>query len=260
LISEVFKQFEVPSEEHSNHRLRAYNVQNRIMKETYTGCETQTIEELRIIPFKTLILEQKLANQEFEEFDPNLILLKINVWRPNLQALTEDIIKPSQLSVQKDLLMSEFLSLIQAKFSLENPIVMKRNPMLNQRQLEVLSASEAHGKSLTQLRINEGVNLFVESASTDSKWEHEFELDQNRLQVKFNLPSDKVLEVQYGEYIIVDRRESVLDLKLRIASILGLDISRLVFKRGGTHGVELANDEHSLKQAQFYNMICVFVA
>ena len=78
--------------------------------------------------------------------------------------------------------------------------------------------------------------------------------------MKFNLPSDKVFEVQYGEYIIVDRRESVLDLKLRIASILGLDISRLVFKRGGTHGVELANDEQSLKQAQFYNMICVFVA
>ena len=33
-----------------------------------------------------------------------------------------------------------------------------------------------------------------------------------------------------------------------------------MFKRGGTHGVELTNDEHSLKQAQFYNMICVFVA
>ena len=133
------------------------------MKETYTGYEHLTIEELRIIPFKTLILEQKLSDQDFKEFDPNLILLKINVWRPNIEALTEDILQPCQLPVKKDLLMSEFSALLSDKFSMENPIVMKRNPMLNQKQLEVLSSPEAHGKSLTQLRINEGVNLFIET-------------------------------------------------------------------------------------------------
>jgi hypothetical protein len=60
--------------------------------------------------------------------------------------------------------------------------------------------------------------------------------------------------------LIVDRRLSVLDLKVQIAERLSANLNELVFKRGGTHGSELIEDEHSLKQAQFYNMICVFVA
>ena len=70
---------------------------------------------------------------------------------------------------------------------------MKRNPMLNQRQLEILPAE----KSLSKLRVNEGVNLFVEEFlvhpdnSFVSKWEQEFEIDQNRIQVKFNKVSEQ---------------------------------------------------------------------
>jgi hypothetical protein len=50
------------------------------------------------------------------------MVLKINVWRSGLESLAE-----------KDLPMTEFLRILSQKFSLENPIAMKRNPMLNQR-------------------------------------------------------------------------------------------------------------------------------
>lgn len=94
----------------------------------------------------------------------------------------------------------------------EDVIVMKRNPMLNTRHLELLS--DAPTQKLSQLRINEGVNLFAESSqekhpqgaagigdmadfktadgtdiSSLCKWEIEFELDQNRFHIKFNAPS-----------------------------------------------------------------------
>jgi hypothetical protein len=59
------------------------------------------------------------------------MILKINIWRSGLESLAEDILKPKHISVSKDLPMVEFLSLLREKFSLENPIVMKRNPMLN---------------------------------------------------------------------------------------------------------------------------------
>ena len=49
--------------------------------------------------------------------------------------------------------------------------------MLNQKQLELLNCD----KSLSQLRVNEGLNLFVESKTQFLHWEKEFELDQNRL-------------------------------------------------------------------------------
>lgn len=33
----------------------------------------------------------------------------------------------------------------------------------------------------------------------------------------------------------------------------------LVFKRGGAYGAELIEDESTLKQAQLYNMICLYI-
>lgn len=96
---------------------------------------------------------------------------------------------------------------------------MKRNPMLNQRQLEKLSPE----KSLIQLRVNEGVNLFVEENPNElvSKWEKEFESDLNRLQVKFNQISEgNSSDLAYKEFIIVDRRITVIDLKILIAQKL----------------------------------------
>jgi hypothetical protein len=104
--------------------------------------------------------------------------------------------------------------------------------------------------------------LFVEENPKDqpSKWEKEFELDQNRLQVKFNQVCEStVSEIAYKEFIIVDRRITVIELKLLIAQRLDKQVNMLVFKRGGTHGAELVEDDQTLKQAQFYNMICLYI-
>jgi len=69
---------------------------------------------------------------------------------------------------------------------------------------------------LNVLRVNEGVNLFIETQTDTNKWEQEFELDQNRFTVKYNKP-EAGEEVVYKELLTVDRRMSVLDLKVKIA-------------------------------------------
>jgi hypothetical protein len=61
LIQMCFAQFKIAEDEHANYRLRAYNVHNRIMMETYSGLESASLEELRIYPMKTLLLEMKDA-------------------------------------------------------------------------------------------------------------------------------------------------------------------------------------------------------
>ena len=63
----------------------------------------------------------------------------------------------------------------------------------------------------------------------------------------------------YSNYLVVDRRISVLDLKKKIANYFNLSLDTLVFRRGGSHGMELIEDDYSLKQAQFYNMICLYL-
>ena len=57
----------------------------------------------------------------------------------------------------------------------------------------------------------------------------------------------------------MDRRICILDLKLKIAEIFKKDLDQIVFRRGGYNGMELVEDELSLKQAQFYNNICLFL-
>ena len=63
----------------------------------------------------------------------------------------------------------------------------------------------------------------------------------------------------YKQFIIVDRRIRVLDLKIKISQKLDIGLDKLVFRRGGSHGVELLEDDDSLKQAQFYNHICLYL-
>jgi hypothetical protein len=53
----------------------------------------------------------------------------------------------------------------------------------------------------------------------------------------------------YSNYLVVDRRTSVLDLKIRISEVFSIPLSELVFRRGGSHGTELIEDELTLKQA-----------
>ena len=49
------------------------------------------------------------------------------------------------------------------------------------------------------------------------------------------------------------------ELKIKISDKVGVGLDQLVFKRGGNHGVELLEDDDSLKQAQFYNHICLYL-
>lgn len=63
----------------------------------------------------------------------------------------------------------------------------------------------------------------------------------------------------YKNFIIVDRRLTVRELKAKISAIVGIGLHELVFRRGGSHGVELLEDDDTLKQAQFYNHIGIFL-
>jgi len=265
---------------------------HKIMLDTYTRKEHETLEVLRIYPMKTLALEEKQTHESFEEYDPDSMVLKLNMWRTELSSLIEEVLQPVHINVKKDMLMSDFLDLLGRHFNISpaNLLVQKRNPMLNSaKNMELVS--EKPSEALKKLRINEGVNLFIEDATvlypreqdptlgeaSDelTKWEREFELASNRFSIKFNDPftqneaettaltAGQIHETQskiYANVIVVDRRISVLDLKIKIVSFFDdFPLNELIFRRGGAHGQELVEDDLTLKQAQFYNMVCLYL-
>lgn len=106
-------------ERRENLRLRAFNIANNIMQDTYTGREAESFFTLKIYPLKTLVLEEKQSGEEFEEYDPTQMFIKVNLWRPGLVTLAEAELKPKQLKVAKDMQLSDFLALLGQKFHIE---------------------------------------------------------------------------------------------------------------------------------------------
>ena len=139
------------------------------MLDTYLGRENETLSELKIYPMKTLSFEEKLQSETFEDYDPNAMLIKVNFWRGGLEALTDEVLLPVEIKVRKDMSMGDFLqrlaeenkSITKEEWVASDILVLKRNPLLNTSHLEVLSGNS--DKLLSQLRINEGVNIFVEN-------------------------------------------------------------------------------------------------
>jgi len=95
-----------------NFRLRIFNVQHKIMLDTFTDREKQTLRALKIYPMRTLALEEKLSDEIFEDYDPDSMQIKVNFWRDGLESLTEEVLKPIELKVSKQLSMVDLINLM----------------------------------------------------------------------------------------------------------------------------------------------------
>jgi hypothetical protein len=111
LLDEVLRVFEIKDKK-ENCRLRSYNVPNQIMQETYTGNEFMRLNKLRIYPQKSLVLEIKKEGEVFEEYDPNRVQVKINLWEPNIIVIDEIALKPNKIIARKDEKLAELIELI----------------------------------------------------------------------------------------------------------------------------------------------------
>jgi len=79
------------------------------MQDTYMGGENQSFEENKIYPHKTLALEVKPPGTNFEDYDPNRINLKINLWNPKIVAFSEESLQPSILTISKDAPLNDLI-------------------------------------------------------------------------------------------------------------------------------------------------------
>lgn len=283
LLLQAMKEFDIEHLGVENCRLRAYNIVNKVMQETYTNKENQTFEELSIFPLKTLAMETKKPDESFEELDPNQITLKANIWKWGLTILDEDNLKPTRIKISKEETMEQLIEKLSkiSEIPVDNLRVFKRRAIGQGKNVEELSIPKNNSRKLKIIRINDGLNLFIENGSFDhpdvdkynflskemvkNKWETEFELDRNRFVIQFNIPAedslndDKIkdkpdVKIDYCKKVIMDKRMTVLDLKAEISKQLGIGLDELIFKRN-IHGTEIKEDDLTLKQASLYNMI-----
>jgi hypothetical protein len=147
--------------------------------------------------------------------------------------------KAVRIRVPRGMPMGDFKQYIEKKFGFQDAVIMKRTPLVQERDVEILTEMNST-KGLNELRVNEGVNLYVEEKMTEdefnkkkfhfqTRWENEFDVEKNSFNIRFN----KIQEVQpdasknavdtpapettkeniYTESIVIDKRSIVEDLK-----------------------------------------------
>ena len=188
------------------------------------------MEALVINPYNSLAFEWKQSEQDaFEEWNPNNMIVKLNFWREDIEYLSEDVLLPVRYKVTKDTKVKDFEAALSAEFKVpeESLIIMKRNALFHMASVEQINEPKNKEKTLSQVRVNEGVNLFLENKDEEyksstlqqfvasemttisqTKWELEFELDRNRFTIKYNTP----IQQNENEAVTVSRNDPSLQM------------------------------------------------
>ena len=75
-------------------------------------------------------------------YDPNMMIVKLNIWRPSIEFLSEDVLKPIRYKVKKNIKVVDFVKELNAqyfKIPIENIRIMKRNALFHMAEVEIIN-------------------------------------------------------------------------------------------------------------------------
>ena len=62
-----------------------------------------------------MLLETKASHEVFEEYDAHLMLIKLCVWRDDIETLDEGYLKPFKIFIRDDKTVSQLMDVISQK-------------------------------------------------------------------------------------------------------------------------------------------------
>ena len=86
-----------------------------------------------------------------------MMIVKLNIWRPSIEFLSEDVLKPIRYKVRKNIKVLDFVEEINSlyfKIPIENIRVMKRNALFHMAEVEVINQEKNLDRTLMQIRVN----------------------------------------------------------------------------------------------------------
>ena len=272
LLQMVLRDFTIEHVSRSDVRLRSYLPQSDSYLESYDGKEELTLEELKLTSYKSLALEQKDPGDVFQPYDPQAVFVKVVLWDDEKSAseaftLNEKSSSPKRIQINKNARIEELMTRIQTLTGIEKQkqVLLRRTYMTASSQLDVLSQPANLRKTLGDLRITESSLIYLEEGVEGAKqfhWAREFELEQNRIYIKFNSPEDPPAYSPFDlkRRVIIDSRSSLRALKEAIARELGLPGDSFVIRRGYSKASpEIKDLDMKLTFANMMNGTGVFV-
>ena len=251
LLDKAIAEYKLSHIDRKNIRLRGFQPNTESFLETYTGRENKTLEELKLFSHKILGIEIKKDDEVFEEFDADRVAYKVALWRPNIPTLEEADLGMTKVWINKDANFGEFVMTVSSQLGipLERLQLCRKAFSHGISQPDILTLQENFSKSFTELRLFESTLIFAEEIDENvkgikSKWTEEFEKDTYRCKIRFNNPAKDVkneVGIEYDQYVFIDSRQTLQELKNLICKTLNLDPSEVLIKKGGKMGAEIKN-------------------
>ena len=271
LKAAAIAEFQITDIAPQNLRLRGYSPYQDIYQETYTGRDQLTLDALNIYNYKNMILEAKKQEEDFEEYLVTGMSLKVSVWDDAISTmenmtLAQKTVSAKRVQMPREASLQQLLEKIERLTGLPRAdlSIMKRNYSSGPSNVEVISNTTDTHRSLSSLKIYDGMTLYVEPLveGRATKWEEELDRELYRYVIKFNHPDDTPSYWSQNDYknsAIIDSRENVNSLKELIGKLIKMDTGKFILKRGGKQGAEIKELELKISQSSLYNGGLIYV-
>jgi ubiquitin carboxyl-terminal hydrolase 47 len=263
LKQEAIKKFEVNDFEEKNIRLRAYLQYYDILQDIYD--EQKTIDELNFFNYKILALETKLDDEEWSDYDPNDMIIRVNLWNDSLllsnSILEEKTDNPFKIAVKKQSTILDMMKAFEEKFEIpiDKQRIFKKCYIGISTYCENVNNQYNLQKVLQNTGIYDGSVVYLEEADEDhikSKWQSLFDQESKRCIIKFNNPTHKLTENRFIEFncsVSLDYDSTLGTLRDLISKKIGIPSDQFIMKRAGNTALEFKDMQAKLMQANLNN-------
>ncbi|OMJ74395.1 hypothetical protein SteCoe_26692 [Stentor coeruleus] len=267
LTALAMKKFEI--NENENIRLRGYMQYYDLLQEVYD--DNKLISDLGFFNYKILAVETKKIDEEWPPYDPNEIIVKVNVWTSEIQdpglTIEEKTSNPKKIGVNKKGTVADMQKKFEEKLNIpaEKQKIFKKSYTGMSTFCEQVNNSFNLEKILATAGIYDGSTLFIEESDntlTKSRWQQQFDIESKRCTIKFNNPNDKPNEYKYIECthsVVLEFESTIQNLRDLIAKKLNISPNSFIMKRGGSSAMELKDPNLKLIQANLSNYSLIYV-
>eukprot|EP00347_Sterkiella_histriomuscorum_P024007 403332628 len=249
----------------NNVRIRAFDEKRNTKLSVYDQYD-QNLLKLRFNSQTVLLIEHKNDNQEFEEYNPDWIFLRVMKYEENTdyQQLQPEIISKYAQVIRMNKKLDSIYDL-ESKVGELYKLPLQKIVMLLRLQFgksssvrsEVINLNWRKSKTLEEgPRLDNDAVIFVETGDTKDKnenfkWHQEFNKEYGKIVLLINDPT-KMIEksIEYSVEILARKNDTLSDLKIKIGEQLGLNPTELIVRRPNNN-IELKNLQWKL---QDYNM------
>ncbi|CAD8079535.1 unnamed protein product [Paramecium primaurelia] len=247
-------------EDEENTRIRFYNHIDKIPQDTFTNKENETLQGLYFNDFKSVLLETKAPHEQFTEYDPHLMLIKLCIWRNDIESLDEQELKPIKFFIRDDKTVEQFMDAITQRLGVpkDKQIILQKNWINGATNYSIrINQQYQLEYTLYDLKIGRNVTLYLEEKQDNDdlplNWDQKFELEKHKCRISFNDPRKQLIPLESPDYCFelqIDNRKTMQELKERMSDFLGLDIDSFIVKKSNRYGEEIKDLTTTIKNNQ----------